>query len=660
MSNKTQNLFDEFAPISTQDWENVIIQDLKGADYNKKLIWKTAEGFDVKPYYRQENTENIDFTNSLPSQFPYVRGNKTDNNWKICQDIEVFDLKTANKIAIDAFEKGANAVTFILNDKNLSETDFESLLKNISFEENEVNFAGKFSVKNLVGFLEKNKSLKASIHLDPLANLATRGYFCVDENSAFDDVKFAIEAISKIENNNKNASLRVERSNLKTDEETERLLHFVRNDDFMMKAFSVNLSNFHNSGANAVQEIAYGLSATVEYFNKLTDKNLTIDQIAPKMKLLVSCGSNYFMEIAKIRAIRLLWAKVIEAYKPKNVETCKVFIHTESSEWNKTIFDSYVNLLRTTTETMAAAVAGVEMITVKPFDFAFQNQNEFSDRIARNTQIVLKEEVNIDKVVDASAGSYYIENLTLSLIEKSWNLFLEIENEGGFLEAFKKGIVQEQIKNSSQKRDLDIAMRREIILGTNQYANVNERVANKIQKANSLVGVVTNKHSDKFVGDNTNKGEIAEPIKKYRGAQAFEELRLKTEKFAKTPKVFLFTYGNFGMRKARAMFASNFFACAGFEIIDNLGFKTIEEGVKSVIESKAEIIVICSSDEEYPEIVPQIASAFVGVVTNKILVVAGNPVEHIETFKNIGVTNFIHLKSNVLETLRKMIERLEN
>lgn len=604
MTDKTKNLFNEFPSISTQEWEDVINKDLKGADYDKKLVWKTLEGINVKPYYRAEHLENNEFKNALPAEYPFIRGNKKNNNeWIICEDIIVNDYKSANKKALNALEKGATAVNFIFTDKNFTSADISTLLENICFETFGVNFSGTFSIHKLIAELEKLNIKYGSINLDPLGNLSVKGNFCNDENSAFEDVAFSIKSSKNL------------------------------------KAFSVNAVNFHNAGASATQELAFGLSMAVEYLNKLTEKGIRIDEIVPKMKFNIGSGSNYFMEIAKVRAARLLWAKIIEAYNPANKESGKLFIHAITSEWNKTAYDPYVNMLRTTTESMSSAIGGVDMMTVNPFDISFKNSDNFSERIARNTQIILKEESNLDKIVDPSAGSYYIENLTLSLAEEAWKLFLEVEDKGGYLAAFKAGFVQNSINEMAQKRDMNIAMRNEIILGTNQYPNLLEKISDKVK---------TDKKSVAY--DN----KIAEPIKLYRGAEAFEEIRLQTERAAKTPKVFMFTFGNLAMRKARAMFATSFFGCAGYEIIDNLGFKSIEEGAKAAKESQAEIIVICSSDEEYPEIVPQITE----VLKDKILVVAGNPKEHIESFKSMGISEFIHVRSNLLKTLQDFNSKL--
>jgi methylmalonyl-CoA mutase len=279
---------------------------------------------------------------------------------------------------------------------------------------------------------------------------------------------------------------------------------------------------------------------------------------------------------------------------------------------------------------------------VRPFAFSYKTTSKFSGRLARNIQIILKEEAYLDKTVDPGAGSYYIENLTDSIIDEAWKIFLAIEDEGGYLEALKKGLIQSDIENTAQNRNNFLATRREILVGTNQYPNFREDADENFQEKIAFQNNAVSNFSVK-------------PIMKFRGAINFEKLRLATEKHpGNRPKVFMLTYGNFAMRKARAAFSCNFFACAGYEVIDNTGFQTAEEGVKKAFEAGADIIVVCSSDEEYIEIAP----AVFNLVKNKaITVIAGAPAS-MEELKQKGIENFIHAKSNLLETLKTFHKKL--
>ena len=615
MADKTKQakLFNEFPSISTQEWEDKIKADLKGADYEKKLVWRTSEGFSVQPYYRAEHLENLKHLEYVPGEFPYVRGNKAKSNtWYVRQNIDATDAVEANKKALDVLMKGVDSLGFDVSCKEkFSNEEFETLLKNICVESIELNIVGATAAHPFVDFLKskiqseninKNK-VKGSVGFDPMAHLSLNGNFCKAKDEVFETAKELIEKAKDLPN---------------------------------FRVIGVNGEMFNNAGATIVQELAFALAMGNQYLNLLTEKGLDIDTVAQNIKFNFGVGSNYFMEIAKFRAARMLWAKIVEAYEPNNKEVAKMNIHAATSKWNQTIYDPYVNMLRGTTESMSAAIAGVDSLSVTPFNKAFEESTVFSDRIARNTQTILKEESYFDKIVDPAGGSYYIENLTNSIAEHAWKLFREIEEKGGYVEAFKTGFIQEQVKESANKRNLNIATRRDILLGTNQYPNALERADDKI-----TADIVISKSSKR-------DDVIAEPIKPYRGAEQMELVRLKTDKANETPKVFLLTIGDLTMRKARAGFASGFFACAGFEIIDNSGFKSVEEGVKAAMEQKANIVVVCSSDDEYTEIAPAVLEKLDG---KAITVVAGYP-KSIDDLKSKGIKHFIHMKSNLIETLQ--------
>ena len=618
ISNKDKMLFSEFPSVSPSEWEKKINIDLKGADYEKKLIWKTIEGFNVKPYYTKQDLEGLqNIIQSLPNEFPYLRGNRNDNNWLIRQDIYIDDIKRANIIALDAIKKGAQSIAFIIPEKiEIEEKQLDYLLTNFPFENTELNFShGRFTKKLLLSFIEFCKTnsidttkIKGSFDFDPLGYTTITGQ-CYDEDlckgmsiskPVFDNAKDILPGFQLI---------------------------------------SVNGKHFNNAGATVVQELAFSLSLANDYLSFSATEGISVDDLSPKIKFNFAVGSNYFMEIAKLRAARLLWAKIVEAYKPCCSEKGKMYIHSETSEWNKTIYDPYVNMLRTTTEAMSATLGGTNSLTVLPFNHSYSKTNEFSERIARNQQVILKEESYFDKVVDPSAGSYYIENLTSSIIDKAWKLFLEIEDKGGYLEAYKKGFIQDSIVDTAQKRDMNIALRKDILLGTNQYPNQNETIEETNEK------VLTTLKPEK------DKTYIGEPLKIYRAAQAFEELRAKTEKYkGETPSVFLFTFGDMTMRKARAAFSSNFFACAGFNIEENFGFETIEKGIDAAKKSNAKIVVICSSDDEYDTIAAEIYTA---LKKDKTVVVAGYPKNSLQKLQDTGIKYFIHVKSNALEMLKE-------
>lgn len=611
MSDVNKKLFSEFPPVSTQDWEAKIAVDLKGADYEKKLIWKTNEGIKVRPYYRAEDLQNLEYLRVNPGVFPFVRGKKTtDNNWHIRQEIVVENIESANKKALEVLNKGVTSLGFVLQKgTEINKQGLSLLLKDICLGAIEVNFLGHNVAAVAEIFMQYVKetnydnTLQGSLNFDPLGRLTKRGNFCETQEKAVE------ESVNLVKT-------------------TAALPAF--------RAISVNAVNFANAGASTVQELGFGLAMGAEYLSLLTEKGLSAAQVASKIKFNFGVSANYFMEIAKFRAARLLWAKVEEAFDTNCKEAMNV--HAETTKWNLSLYDPNVNMLRTTTESMSAVLAGVDSLTVLPFDVTFEKPTDFAERIARNQQIILKEESYFDKIVDPAAGSYYIENLTDSLATEAWKLFLEVQGKGGFIAAFKEGFVQAKVKEVAQKRDLAIATRREIILGVNQYPNTKDALASKPDDHTLACPC----------GCNADANVIAEPLKLYRGANAFEELRMKTDFATRRPKVFMLTIGSLSMRLARSQFSGNFFGCAGFEIVDNNGFKTIEEGVNAAFAAKADIVVLCSSDDEYATFAPE---AFEKLSSKAILTVAGAPACQPE-LEAKGIKNFISMKSNVLETLK--------
>ena len=300
---------------------------------------------------------------------------------------------------------------------------------------------------------------------------------------------------------------------------------------------------------------------------------------------------------------------------------------------------------------MSAALAGVDSITVTPFDTPYKTPDDFSERIARNQQLLLKEESHLDKVTDPAGGSYYVETLTVSLAKEAWKLFLEVEDKGGFAACLNSGEVQAAVNATALKRHQDMARRKEVLLGTNQFPNFNEMAAGKIENdADSYAA-----HDEKACGCGcATSGDNTKALSTKRQASDFEALRLATEHAANRPKAFMLTIGNLAMRLARAQFSSNFFGCAGYEIIDNIGFETVQQGIDAAMEKKADIVVLCSSDDEYAQYAPE---AFKLLDGRAEFVVAGAPA-CTDDLKAAGIEHFIHVRSNVLETLQEFNNRL--
>ena len=599
MANK-EKLFTEFVAPTTQEWLDKIEVDLKGADFQKRLVWRTNEGFNVQPFYRREDLANLKTPDALPGEFPFVRGNKKDSNvWYVRQNIVVDDPKAANAKALDILNKGIDSLGFRLPGKSVSKETVATLLDGIYCDIIEVNFATcpRHSVELaeilVAYFAEKGydkEKVVGSIEFDPMAKMVMKGK----------DVTPVLEVAPKL----------VE----------------------VLKEYP----NFR------CMELGYALAWGNEYLQQLVDAGVDADLAAKSIKFNMGVSENYFMEIAKFRAARLLWAQIVKQYEPKNDCACKMIINATTSTYNQTLFDSYVNLLRSQTEAMSAALGSVHSMVVTPFDAPYEEATDFSERIARNQQLLIKEESHFDRIVDPSAGSYYIEHLTDALAQEAWKIFLKVEEEGGFLAAVKAGTVQDDINATNVKRHGDAAKRKEFLLGTNQFPNFTEKSEGKKAKACGCC-----------CGHAEEEEHPFKAISSTRLAADFEDLRIHTEE-TKVPTAFMLTIGNLAMRQARAQFSCNFLACAGYKVIDNLGFKTVEEGVDAALEAKADIVVICSSDDEYAEYA---IPAFKYLNGRAMFVVAGAPA-CMEDLKAAGIENFVHVKCNVLETLKEYNQKL--
>lgn len=609
-----ERLFSEFSPVSSENWKNKIVEDLKGADYDKKMIWRTGEGFNVNPFYRKEDLPEGCGT-AAPGEFPYTRGNSCCNNWLIRQSINIADAAEANAKARKMIEDGVTSIAFKVRGKLVTPEYIPALLEGIDAEKVELSFnvcVNKTMVfaAMLVNYYKERgfdlEKVRGTIEYDPIGKELLTGK--VIENYA-DIIK---ELISTLE-------------------ELPRY-----------RCVAVNSVRLNDAGAYITQELAYALAWGNEYMQAMTEAGVPAGKAAKSIKFNMGISSNFFMEIAKFRAARTLWAKIVELYEPECRCACKMIIHAETSRFNLTLFDPYVNMLRTQTEAMSAAIAGVEAITVTPYDSVYETPTDFAERIAKNQQLILKHESHLDKVADPAGGSYYIESLTASIATEAWKQFLAIEEAGGFHKAVKEGRVKAEVEGAGDNRRTALAKRKEILLGTNQYPNFSET-----SDGRRPVGKCCN------CGCHSQENEAMTLTAKRLGEE-FEQLRLATEESGRRPKAFMLTIGNLAMRQARAQFSCNFLATAGYEVIDNLGFKSVEEGAEAALKANADIVVICSSDDEYAEYA---IPAYNAVKDKAIFIVAGAPACS-EELQKAGIENFIHVRVNVLETLKALNAKL--
>ena len=601
----TEKLFKDFPPVSTRQWEEQIQKDLKGADYEKKLVWRTSEGFAVRPYFREEDLKDHPYLDTVPGQQPYLRGTGTENNWLIRQGFSVKgSLKEVNARVLNALNRGVESIGFRLDkEKDYSEKDMATLLAGVYLPAVEISFEGVTCKRPQIAgaFLKYLKSegtdpsqIRARFEFNPLGEAFAGGHN--PSGAELDVLKTIIEDCREYPN---------------------------------IRVTCVRGYDFRNSGSGIVQELAFSMAMGSEYIRLLKEKGMEPSIAARSIHFHTGIGSHYFLEIAKFRAARVFWSRMVKEQSIGEPEDQKIRLHATTNFWNQTAYDMYVNLLRGTTQAMSAAIAGVDSLEVIPFDRVVNEGNDFSDRLARNIQNILKEEAHFDRVTDPAAGSYYVENLTHSILAESEKTYKQLLEKGGFSSETGRLWVMETIRAARERSLKNLASRKETLVGVNQYPDA-------AAKAPAILS------------------EVAEE-KWIRAAAPFEKLRLETEKASVIPQVFLLTFGNLALCRARAQFSANFFGVAGFKIVDNNHFASVEEGIQAALSSGARIVVACSSDDEYCDAVPQIARSLGDDI---ILTVAGEPACKEELIKE-GVTHFISLRSNVLETLLQYQKELE-
>ena len=572
----SNRLLQEFAPVSTESWEEVIRKDLKGADYARKLVWQTEEGLAVKPYYRAEDLAGLDYLNAPPGTFPYVRGTRVTGDWRIREEIAEVDAEKANQAATGAIVAGAEEIAFG-NVAVKSASDLRMLLANLA--EIPVHFMN--ADESLMRLLmEKKLSAAVTTGMDPFTNLI-----------------FAAEIVPI-------APVKI-------------------------VPFTIHGEKFEEAGATAVQEVGFTLAAGIDFLAAMQSAEVDIDRAAASITFSFAIGSSYFFQIAKLRAFRMLWALAVESFGGTK-ESAKARIHARTSRWNETIYDPHVNILRATTEAMSAAIGGADSISVGPFDECYRKPDEASRRMARNAQILLKQEALLCRVCDPGGGSYCIEVLTDFIAREACKAMQEIEAAGGYQKAQAAGHISGALNSSLAAKEKAVVHRRRVFTGTTQHANLSEKALDRI--------------------------DPLRPADLKRGTEMYEQLRLRTEQAAvgtgKTPRVLLAEIGDVKMRSARSNFAANFFGCAGFEILTQRF-----DSVDAIPESAADIIVLCSSDPEYPALASALIARVTALKRDTPVIVAGYP-ESIEQLRVLGVADFIHVRSNPIELLTKWQQRL--
>lgn len=605
-----------FPILPTQEWEKKAEESLKGKPVSI-LSNDTYEKIKLKPLYSKEDQQSENLS-QYPGEIDYRRGLNAlgyiGNDWKVSQTISVKSGEELKKSLQSALEKGQAAISFEVKQSLVSEI---AVLK---------EFHAKYPYSLNAKKLQSN--LLDQLSVFPMANEGS-GYIGNDPIALL------------VENGSENDAI---------DEGYNELSRCVEKASQTLpgiKTILVDTIPYHNGGANAVQELAAAISTGVTHIEELQKRGLQLETILSKLVFQFAIGANFFMEVAKLRAARVLWSKITAAYGA-DVTNQGMVISAVTSTFTKTVYDPYVNMLRAGNEAFAAVLGGVQYLHVSPFNEPEGQASELSNRIARNTQLILKEEAHLTKTVDPAGGSWYVEKLTDELTEKAWNLFLEIEEKGGFLQTLKQGWIQEQIEEIRVQREEAVNTRKQTIVGTNKYANPSDEPLK-----------VTLEQTEQ----KNEKTWVIKPIRSTRLSESYEALRTQAKSLkesGKTPSVGLLTLGSLKQHKARMDFMTGFLTPGGIESVFSKEIHSIEDASSFISESGLKHFFICGSNDQYQEVGPQ----FVGQIKEKYpnihLYLAGLPgKDEQEGWRNHGVEEFIHVRSNCYGILSSLLNAME-
>ena len=611
-------LFDDFPSVSKESWKK---EAEKRVSY-KDLIWHTEDGIEVEPFYTEEEARDLFLGETpLPGEFPFVRGtSEKDNSWLLTEEIRLTTPKETGAAALAAIEGGADSLTFIPQAEMKRKT-IETLLKDIDPLRIGINFALREDPEKTCALFISScakkeidtQELSGAMFFDPLSHLL--GY-----ESPATPLEEAVDKIAKA-------------------------IGYLSDAAPGYAAFSVKSSTFKDSGATISQELAFTIAAAVEYLVMLRQKGVDSDSACRHLVFSFSTGSSYFAEIAKLRAARALWANVAQQFCPASAESTKMRIHCHTTGFNKTIYDPHTNILRTALEAMASVIGGTDSLTVQPFDAHYREPDGLSRRVARNIQLLARNESHLDAVTDPGGGSYHIEKLTQSISQKSLELFQEIEKKGGYLECLKSGFIQNAVEDSRKKALSDISRRKKTLVGTNEFPNLLEKMAGDIRKT--------------LPAEKEKNGSVPTValLTESRAAQVFEKIRLLSEEYAErtgeAPKVFLLHLSDSPQTVARSVFSMNFFGCGGFSIVDGADNPGIDEGIAAALRENPLAVAICGSDKDYEQFAEETAMKLRDKGAEIKIVVPGGGQDEWERLAEAGVDDFINADSDVRDTLER-------
>jgi methylmalonyl-CoA mutase len=695
--------FSEFTPPDYETWKAEATAVLKGASFEKKLFTKTYEEITLKPIYRMEDAPDPAILANLPGMENYMRGTHiggyVTNPWKITQRNAALLPKELNAIIRQSIEKGATAVQIeldwatkhgqdveALEDEAIEKgeasistlQDLQEILQGVDIKKNPIFIPTGAENAALLGLFaalqkangENTEHISGLIGADPLGTLASEAMLPMDIGALYDELA--------------QSTLWAE-------------MHMKD-----MATILIDGAPYNDGGASATQELGYMMATAIAYIRELGLRGVSAEIAARHMHFSFSLGSNFFMEIAKLRAAKMIWAQIVESFGGSK-EAQKMKSHAKNSRFNKTTYDPYVNMLRTTTEAFSAVIGGVDSLETSPFDVNIQPSDDFSRRIARNTQLILQGECNLCSPADPVGGSWYVESLTQEVAEKAWGILQEIEGAGGMFAALENGMAQSAVQKVLEQRFKKLAQRADRVVGVNMYANMLEKpqpirkidvAAIRAQRLTEIKNYTDDVDSEQrdillrkiapslngkrigliealqeaFLSGSTlgeavialHQGQndlyIDKKIEKHFVAEQFEQLRnhmnFYEKKNGEKAKIFLCNMGKIPQHKARADFSTGFLEVGGFEIIKNNGFLNPADAVEAAVASGAFAAVICSTDATYPELVPVVAAEIKEKCPAMTVLLAGAADPELEVvYRKAGVDDFIHVRANCLELL---------
>ena len=689
---------DEFTPPTYEEWKEACIALLKGAPFEKKMYTKTYEGITFDPMYFRKDTEDILPKDSFPGMGDFMRGSQENGYvgkpWGIAQSCDETLPKDNNELLRHEQEKGSTIYNIRLDSATLAGKDVReaqtpgdegvsvttvddacALLDGLKLDEFPLYiYAGATAVPmiSLVAAALKKagkdiKNVKGFIGANPIGELVEHGKNAVALDKLYDEMAAAAK--------------------------------WAKDNAPGLKTVFVKSDVFSGGGANDVQEAAYTLSIAVSYLRAMLDRGLDIETAAKNIVFGFSMGANFFLQIAKLRALRPVWAQIVGAFGGGK-EAQRMHIHAKPALFFKTVYDPYVNMLRNTTEIFSGVVGGIDSFESSPFDEPIRKGDEFSRRIARNVQIILQEEFGLLQPIDPAGGSWAVETLTKQMKEKVWEEFQNIEAKGGILASLQAGYPQDSIATVLDSRLKAAELRKDRIVGNNMYPNMTEKLLDareedveeikKTRKADveAYLAKIDKSAKDeklaaiKNAGDNAvsaaisaaesgatiaeiasainNDGKPSEEVKSiapHRWSERFEALRKTTEDYRDknndNVKIFLANMGPIPQHKARADFTTGFLQVGAFEVLGNNGFQTVDEAAAAAKESGADAVVICSTDATYPEIVPALAPKLHEALPKATVFLAGAaPKEFLDTYKDAGIDDYISVRANCYQILQ--------